>query len=258
MSLKGWSWNTTPAFSRCRDIFETIILTSICGNPICDAGMEWAYYLSPGIPPNHFLSTLKYIDRLPENSIIEEMEQNTILKNWVTDYADDLFRRALYLTSHRETAEDLVQETFLAAAQQLEHFGGKSSPRTWLYAILKNKVADHFRERYRKMPDAPLGTDAENDFFTPEGAWRPEAMPAEWDDSPANLLDNPNFGLVLEGCLGHLPRTWHDVVVLKFLEARKGIEICQELGITTTNFWQILHRAKLQLRLCLEQHWFQH
>ncbi len=133
---------------------------------------------------------------LPENDKIEAGNQKSTLKNWVADYADDLFGRALYLTSHRETAEDLVQETFLAAAQQLARFSGKSSPRTWLHAILRNKVADYFRDRYRKSPNTQPETAVEDNFFTPEGTWRPEAMPAEWDDSPANLLDNPNFTTV--------------------------------------------------------------
>jgi len=202
------------------------------------------------------MSSIKYTSRLPENDKIEGVNQKSMLKIWVADYADDLFQRALYLTSHRETAEDLVQETFLAAAQQVARFSGNSSPRTWLAAILRNKVADYFRDRYRKSPNNQPEAAVEDSFFTPEGTWCPEAMPAEWDDSPVNLLDDPNFSHVLEDCLKHLPPAWHGVVVYKFLEDRKGNEICQKLGITTTNYWQILHRAKLQLRHCLEKQWF--
>jgi len=43
---------------------------------------------------------------------------------------------------------------------------------------------------------------------------------------------------------------------LKFLDEKKGEQICQELGLSTTNYWQLIHRAKLQLRDCLEKYWF--
>ncbi len=183
--------------------------------------------------------------------------RDNILKKWVDAYAAGLYRRALYLTSSQETAEDLVQETFLAAARRFDSYTGESAPATWLHAILKNKVADHFRERYRNAPARQPAEEVENEFFTPEGRWRAEAVPAEWDNSPDNLLDDPNFNQMLQQCLGHLQPHWRDVVVAKFLTDKKGPDICQELNISPTNFWQILHRAKLQLRLCLEQHWFQ-
>ncbi|MBV6442601.1 MAG: sigma-70 family RNA polymerase sigma factor [Haliscomenobacteraceae bacterium CHB4] len=186
-----------------------------------------------------------------------EHEINSQLQQWVNLYAADLYRRAYYLTSHRETAEDLVQETFLAATQQFGQYEGKSAPKTWLQGILNHKVADYFRLRFRQKPSQDIDPSANDTYFTESGAWRTEALPAKWDDSPENLLDVPEFGRVFEECLEHLPATWHDVLLLKFIESKKSEEICQSLGITTTNYWQIIHRAKLQMRHCLEQLWFQ-
>lgn len=166
-------------------------------------------------------------------------------------YADGLFRRAFFLTSHRETAEDLVQDTFLAAAQQLAAFKGDSSPKTWLFSILHHKTADYFR---RKMRQPTILTD---DFFAPNGRWATGKMPGgNWHENPEQLLDNPEFQTTLERCFDQLPETWRIAFLMKFLENKKGAEICQDLNLSSSNYWQILHRTKLQLRLCLEVHWF--
>lgn len=184
-------------------------------------------------------------------------KRDTVLKNWVDAYSSSLYRRALYLTSNAAVAEDIVQETFLAATQYFDNYTAASAPGTWLHAILKNKVADYFRGRYRSDPPKQDEGDSDDSFFTPEGRWREEAIPAEWDNTPEHLLDDPAFTRVLEDCLNHLQPQWRDVLVAKFLTDKKGPDICQEFHINPTNFWQILHRAKLRVRHCLEQYWFQ-
>ncbi|MBL7802905.1 MAG: sigma-70 family RNA polymerase sigma factor [Saprospiraceae bacterium] len=173
------------------------------------------------------------------------------IDNWVAEFAASLFRRAYFLTSHRETAEDLVQETFLAAMQQMDKFEGKSSPKTWLFSILHHKTADYFGKKFQQP------TTLTNDFFTPDGDWKTEHRPQlDWQDSPENLLDDEQFQKVLQKCLDDLPTAWRGAFLLKFLDGKKGTEICQDLNLTQTNYWQILHRAKLQLRFCLEHYWF--
>lgn len=175
----------------------------------------------------------------------------TTLEQWVTLHADALFRRAFFLTSHRETAEDLVQETFLAAAQGMDSFAQKSSPRTWLFGILHHKTADHFRQAMRQ----PVSLT--NEFFDDKGQWQKSLTPLlEWMSGPENLLDDADFERILQQCLDDLHPTWRGAFLLKFLENKKGKVICQELQLTPTNFWQIIHRAKLQLRHCLDMLWF--
>lgn len=177
------------------------------------------------------------------------------LTNWVEQYSDNLYSWAYYKTSNREIAEDLVQDTFMAAFHSLEKFNWKSNPKTWLMSILKNKISDFFREQY-KTPTTNQHQILET-LFDKNGHWRVSEIPKQWQiEDEKQLLDNLDFRQILLDCLDKLPKNWFAAINLKFLEEKKGKEICQELGITDTNFWQILHRAKLQLRKCLELNWF--
>ena len=183
------------------------------------------------------------------------------IKLWVELHSDKMYSWALYKTNSKETAEDLVQETFMIAFQSFNKFEGKSDPKTWLFGILNHKIADHFRKIYRhtvvnesdRNPEA--GKDFLDTFFDANGSWIKEQRPKQWDED-LQLPDNPEFLNTLQVCMGKLPLKWSAAINLKYLEEKKGEIICQELEITPTNFWQILHRAKLQLRKCLEVHWF--
>jgi RNA polymerase sigma-70 factor (ECF subfamily) len=148
----------------------------------------------------------------------------------------------------------LVQETFLASVQSFDKFKGDSNPKTWLFAILNNKINDHYRNSYRK-PTVD-GTLIFETLFDSDDQWKSDQRPQQWADETGHLLDNDEFQQTLQNCLGKLPDNWYSAIQLKFMEEKKGELICQELGITDTNFWQILHRAKLQLRKCIELNWF--
>lgn len=173
---------------------------------------------------------------------------------WVELYTDEMYTWAFYKTNKKETAEDLVQDTFLAAYQAFDRFSGKSEVKTWLFSILKNKIAEYYRKMYKRPDNA--SEDALQHFFEPTGEWKKEERPQEWVDNETALLDDPAFIATLNQCMDHLPKHWHAALKLKYLEDKKGELICQELEITPSNFWQVLHRAKLQLRKCLELHWF--
>lgn len=192
------------------------------------------------------------------------MNENTssvAIKSWVNAYSDKMYSWALYKTNNKEAAEDLVQETFIAAFQSFDKFGEKSNPKTWLFGILNHKIADHFRKVYRqpivnesdRNPEA--GKDFLDTFFDADESWIKEQRPKPWPGD-FHLLDNPDFVKTLQTCMNALPSNWFAAINLKYLEEKNGEIICQELEITPTNFWQILHRAKLQLRKCLEVHWF--
>lgn len=183
------------------------------------------------------------------------------IKSWVELYTDKMFTWAFYKTSHKEVAEDLVQDTFVAAYESIHKFEGKSDPQTWLFSILKNKIAAHYRRIYQQpiINESEYNSnnkDSLNIFFDEIGNWRKEQEPKDWKTDEGELLDDGAFVKVLGLCMGKLPANWEAAIKLKFLEEKKGEEICQELEITTTNFWQILHRAKLNLRKCLELNWF--
>ncbi len=178
----------------------------------------------------------------------------TTLKKWVEEHSDSLFSWALYKTDSKETAEDLVQDTFLAASTSMHHFKGNSNPKTWLLAILKNKISDHYRKVYKD----PHGKNAINidSVFDKEGRWNPGERPLAWEEETGHLLDDFAFIKVLNSCMGKLPENWFAAMQLRYMEGKDGAFICQELEVSDTNYWQILHRAKLQLRKCLEVNWF--
>jgi len=188
-----------------------------------------------------------------------DSRNNTVIK-WIDEYADELFAWAGYKVSDPETARDLVQETFLAAVKGFDNFRGDSNPKTWLFSILNNKIRDHYREKFKKSGAVtngrePSGTGAADDYFGEDGRWKPEHRPNRWTNT-GNLLDDLEFREILKQCIDNLPERWSAAVNLKYLEEKEGTDICQELEISPTNFWQIIRRAKLQLRQCLEKNWF--
>jgi len=178
------------------------------------------------------------------------------LKSWVALYSDKMYSWVFYKTGDKESSEDLVQDTFLSAFKSIRKFEGKSEPKTWLFAILNNKIAEHFRKIYRSpVLTTKMGDYSEktmNTFFTKDEGWLKEEIPRNWPDEEIHLLDDSAFKSILENCMKNLPAKWHAALQLKYLEEKKGDIICQELEITASNFWQILHRAKLQLRKCLD------
>ncbi len=174
------------------------------------------------------------------------------LSLWVHTYGDQLFRYAIVRVGDREAARDLVQETFLAAVRARGRFAGRSSPGTWLTGILKHKIVDHFRKRSREPADA--GLDPEEGRFQEDGRWKDP--PALWKQDPSLVLGRRQFWEILHRCLAELPPRRAGVFTLRELEGLATEELCKQLEITPTNLWVLLHRARLALRECLEQHGF--
>ncbi|RLD34794.1 MAG: RNA polymerase subunit sigma [Bacteroidetes bacterium] len=182
------------------------------------------------------------------------LTENLLLTDWVNTYTNDLYSWALHKVSNSELAKDLVQDTFLAASEKMVSFKAESTPKTWLFSILNHKIIDV----YRKKVNQPVHLDNQifSKYFDEEGSWKTEEKPREWHEDETHLLDDIDFVAVLQKCLDALPENWSTSVKLKYLLNKKGEEICQELGIAPTNFWQIIHRAKLQLRDFIEKSWF--
>ncbi|MEP7205462.1 MAG: sigma-70 family RNA polymerase sigma factor [Casimicrobiaceae bacterium] len=159
-----------------------------------------------------------------------------------------------------EAAEDVVQETMLAALGG-SGFSGKSTLRTWLTGILKHKIVDAIRRRQRDaVPLAAFAPDGEeldaesiDRMFRANGTWA--APPAIWSD-PEGSLQQREFFDVMEICLDRLPPATARVFLMREILELESDEICRELAITSNNLWVILYRARVALRMCLEQHWF--
>lgn len=184
------------------------------------------------------------------------------ITDWVKLYTDDLVSWAAYKTKQQPLAEDLVQETFIAAFKNFDKFQKKSSPKTWLFSILKNKITDHYRSKYKQnlVNESDLlikdDTSILDRIFNSNGEWQNASKPSAWDYNEEELLDNDDFNNVLKKCLELLNEKSYLSIQYKYIDAKDGKLICKELGISPSNFWQILHRAKLQLRECIDHNWF--
>lgn len=182
--------------------------------------------------------------------------------NWISTYSDELYGYAMNKTSAPEIAEDLVQETFLAGLKSKENFKGLSSERTWLFTILKFKIADHYRKASTKfeIPNSKFGHEGSDSYtdsyFDDEGNWKDRSGPKDWFLDHSKTIENKELGLALNHCIDKLPDNQKQLILLKLVEEEETEKVCKDLNITATNYWVIIHRAKLQLRSCLEKNWF--
>jgi len=178
--------------------------------------------------------------------------------HWVTAHADYLFGFAITRINDEELAKDLVQETFLAALEKVAKFEGKSSERTWLTAILKNKIIDVYRKKSSGLR-GKMVKEAEaqqNDFFDADtGHWTRESGPKEFGIEDRDRLVSKEFEQIMQKCLQKLPALWMSVFTMKHIDEEATEFICTELKVTAANFWVIIHRAKLNLRACLQRNW---
>ena len=182
--------------------------------------------------------------------------QATDPKEWVDLHGDALFRFALVRLRGRELAEEIVQETFLAAFKSRDRYAGRASERTWLTQILRNKISDHYRKRHREIPASDItGPEESTDhLFDQKGSWN--VKPDRWDADPAALLQQEEFRLILEDCLSGLPDRQADAFSLRVMEQNSTEQVRNILEVTATNLGVILHRARAGLRRCLEVNWF--
>ena len=183
----------------------------------------------------------------------------TNAERWVDEHGDMLYRFALARIRDASAAEDLVQETFLAALKARERFSGGSSERSWLVGILKHKIADSLRKKYKDqifVRDED-GEESARNGFEANGHWdvRGGRAPKSWGDAMA-AIERAEFRDVLAGCLEALPEKTAQVFAMREMDDCGTEEICKVLNITATNLWVVLHRARTQLRRCLETNWF--
>jgi len=170
----------------------------------------------------------------------------------VSEHAETLYAYALMRVGQPASAEDVVQETLLAALQSWQNFAGESSERTWLIGILRHKILDFFR---RKRPQEDAGDEAwQSEYFDKHRHWKDKML--NWKDDPQALAENHEFWQVLQGCLRELSQVMARAFIMREMEGMGPEEVCKHLEISQTNLWVRLHRARLQLRRCLETNWF--
>lgn len=183
---------------------------------------------------------------------------------WVEDHGDALLRYALPRVRDLATAEDLVQETLLAAWRSRDRFSGKASFRTWLVGILKRRIADHYRTIGKeRSANAPTAESQEAEEFDRHGNWAD--IPLTWPkgelekalkNSPEQLAEYAEFWEVLSRCTSDMPEHLSRAFCLRAIGEEEVEDVCELEGITAKNLSVRLHRARLLLRRCLERRWF--
>ena len=182
-------------------------------------------------------------------------------KEWVEKHGDALFGYVLRYVSNRSVAEDLVQETLLAALKGRASFSGASPERTWLIGILKNKVVDHYRKtgRETKLTEPEKYSDSGDEDYISSGpdagSWLPQRRPAAWSVDPNDPVEQQQFWDHLQRCLEALDKRLARVYSLRDIQEIDYEEVCNVLAVTPTNLRVMLHRARKLLRRCLETGW---
>ncbi|HEU5245643.1 MAG TPA: sigma-70 family RNA polymerase sigma factor [Candidatus Udaeobacter sp.] len=180
-------------------------------------------------------------------------------ERWVDDHGDVLYRYALVRVRKPEIAQDLVQETLLAAVRSHEKFAGQSSVRSWLCGILKHKLGDYFRKMGREtsFTDLEFLADECAEKFGPEGYWIHMNGPKEWRPEADEVMHRDEFWKIMRDCLAKLPERVATVFMMREMDEVGSKEICATLSISESNLWVMLHRARMTLRECLAMNWFE-
>jgi len=176
-------------------------------------------------------------------------------EHWSKLYADYMFHYTHSRISDYEMSKDLVQETFLAALKAMHNFRGDSNEKTWLTSILKRKIIDHYRKKNSTKGQAEVHMSFYEEG-SKKGNWLEEQVPHEWDNTTEKTIENSELKSVLELCIDLLPDKYNTVFRMKTINNIESDDICKELEISSSNLWVMIHRARTQLRKCLEENWF--
>jgi RNA polymerase sigma-70 factor (ECF subfamily) len=167
-----------------------------------------------------------------------------------------LMRLALAYVGSAPSAEEIVQETWLAVVNQIDQFEGRSSVRTWIGSIAINRAKTRGIREKRSMPFSALGPDDTESVpaerFSARGFWR--LPPTPWEKAPETLLLRKEAREAIEHELEALPAAQRTVVTLRDLEGWSSEEVCNVLEVTETHQRVLLHRGRMRLRSALERY----
>lgn len=199
------------------------------------------------LKPNDPESTPENTSLLADNEFLETLRLQ-------------MLKFATMQLSDSHLAEDAVQEALIGALKNAKSFGGRAALKTWIFAILKNKISDTLRQKQRLVYAGSLMRDDEEDedfsaLFDTRGFWQTDERPVAWAN-PEEALRQGEFWRVFEACLDHLPGNLARVFMMREFIELESDDICRAVGISVSNLNVMLHRARLRLRECLENRWF--
>jgi RNA polymerase sigma-70 factor, ECF subfamily len=162
----------------------------------------------------------------------------------------------LAFVSQPSSAEEVVQETWLAVVGQMDQFEGRSSLRTWIGAIAVNRAKTRGVRDKRSVPFSALADDDADvvspERFTAKGFWC--LPPTPWEKAPESQLLRKEARAAIERELEALPPAQRTVVTLRDLEGWSSEEVCNVLEVTETHQRVLLHRGRMRLRSALERY----
>lgn len=185
------------------------------------------------------------------NSLKHTIDPN----KWIDAYADYLFNYTITRVNDRNIAQDIVQETFFAGLKSMKNFKGEASERTWLVSILKRKIIDYYRKINSKKGQAEVRMSYNSETES-EGDWLEERVADPFDKTAEDTIENTELGLAIYDCLEKLTKKQASVFKMKTIQGYETEAICNELNITASNLWVIIHRARTAMAACLEENWF--
>jgi RNA polymerase sigma-70 factor (ECF subfamily) len=175
------------------------------------------------------------------------------VNTWLEEHGDYLFAFAIRRIKDRTAAEDLVQDTLLTGIRKVSSFEGRSTLRTWLTGILKLKLMERLRQSNRE-PVLNESTDFIDSQFRKFELW--STIQSNWESRPEKELESSEFKLQFGNCLNKLKEKQRLAFTLHVVDEVNSREICETLGISDSNLWTLLYRARMRLRDCLEKNWF--
>ncbi|MFW1774551.1 RNA polymerase factor sigma-70 [Acinetobacter seifertii] len=178
---------------------------------------------------------------------------------FLQDLRQQMIKFAFLQLSSLPQAEDVVQEALTSAFQNLDSFKGRAAFKTWVFAILKNKIIDVVRQKSRLVAMSELFKDEESELsvdklFDVSGHWHKYEAPQAWQ-SPEEMMEHSDFWIIFEACLDHLPAKYAQVFMMREVVELSSNEICSKLELSISNFNVLMYRSRTRLRECLENKW---
>ncbi|NUG23739.1 RNA polymerase factor sigma-70 [Acinetobacter lactucae] len=178
---------------------------------------------------------------------------------FLQDLRQQMIKFAFLQLSSLPQAEDVVQEALTSAFQHLGSFKGRAAFKTWVFAILKNKIIDVVRQKSRLVAISELFKDEESELsidalFDASGHWHKYEAPQAWQ-SPEQMMEQADFWMIFEACLDHLPAKYAQVFMMREVIELSSNEICSKLELSISNFNVLMYRSRTRLRECLENKW---
>jgi RNA polymerase sigma-70 factor (ECF subfamily) len=185
----------------------------------------------------------------------------TAFAELIDRYGATMLRVAQMYVRDRATAEEVVQETWLAVLKGIDRFEQRSSLKTWLFRILTNRAKTRGERDGRVVPFSSLAGAGEEDgpsvdpdrFLGPDsrtpGAWA--APPRAWPED--KVLEHETLG-VIRMAIDQLPEAQREVIRLRDVEGWSPMEVADALEITDGNQRVLLHRARSKVRAALEEY----